>query len=106
MEANYVTEQLCAARRNTDDERFSRDKCRIEKVEENISDMEKLMYEVSECNAKLTIMVDNLRKSSEDHEKRITEIEKKPGTYWDKIVSGIIGAVVAAFMALVLAGVV
>lgn len=104
MSECYVTEQLCAARRNTDDERFGRDKSRIEKAEKRLDDMEKLMREVTECNAKLTIMVENLQKSDANHEERITEIEKKPGTYWDKIVAGIIGAAVAALMALVLKG--
>lgn len=101
----YVTEQLCAARRNTDDERFGRDKTRLDKAEKRLDDMEKLMHEMSECNAKLTIMVENLKKSDEDHEDRITEIEKKPGSYWEKIVAGIIGAAVAALMAIVLKGV-
>lgn len=100
----YVTEQLCAARRNTDDERFGRDKSRLDKEEKRIDDMEKLLHEVSECNAKLTIMVENLNKSSDDHEDRITDLEKKPGVYWDKIVAGIIGAAVAALMAVVLRG--
>ena len=104
MEGNFVTEQLCAARRNTDDERFSRDLSRIEKAEARIDDMEKLMHEMSECNAKLTIMVENLNKKSENHEDRITDIEKKPGTYWDKIVAGVIGAIVTAVMAVILKG--
>ena len=102
----YVTEQLCAARRNTDDERFGRDKSRLDKEEKRIDDMEKLLHEVSECNAKLTIMVENLSKSNDDHENRITDLEKKPGSYWEKIVAGIIGAAVAALMAIVLKGVV
>lgn len=104
MSECYVTEQLCAARRNTDDERFGRDKSRLEKAEKRLDDMEKLMHEMSECNAKLTIMVENLNKSDADHEKRITDIEKKPGTYWDKVVAGIIGAAVAALMAIILSG--
>lgn len=106
MNENFVTEQLCAARRNMDDERFGRDKSRLDKTEKRLDDMEKLLREVSECNAKLTIMVENLQKSDEDHEERITDIEKKPGSYWDKIVAGIIGAAVAALMAIVFKGVV
>ena len=102
MSECYVTEQLCAARRNMDDERFGRDKSRIEKAEKRLDDMEKLMHEMSECNAKLTIMVENLTKSNDDHEKRITEIEKKPATYWDKIVGGVIAAIVGFVMGVVL----
>lgn len=104
MNECYVTEQLCEARRKTDDERFGRDKSRIEKAEKRIDDMEKLLHEVSECNAKLTILVENQGKTSDDHEKRITEIEKKPGKYWDKVIAGVIGAIVTAVMALILGG--
>lgn len=106
MNENFVTEQLCAARRNMDDERFGRDKSRLDKAETRLDNMENLLREVSECNAKLTIMVENLQKSDDDHESRITDIEKKPGSYWDKIVAGIIGAAVAALMAIVFKGVV
>lgn len=105
MNECYVTEQLCAARRSADDERFGRDKSRLDKAEERLDDMEKLLHQVSECNAKLTIMVENLKKSDEDHEERISDIEKKPGSYWEKIVAGVIGAAVAALMAIVLKGV-
>lgn len=105
-EQNCVTEELCTARRNMDDERFARDKQRIEKVELRLYEIEKLLREVTECNTKLTLMVENLKENGEDHENRIVEIEKKPGTYWDKIMAGIIGAAVAALMAVVLKGVV
>ena len=104
MTENFVTEQLCAARREMDDERFGRDKTRLDKAEKQLEGMGKVIYEISECNAKLTIMVENLSKSNEDHEKRLTEIEMKPGTYWDKIIAGIIGAAVAALMAAVMRG--
>lgn len=101
----YVTEQLCAARRNTDDERFARDKSRLGKVEQRLDDMEKLMHEVSQCNAKLTLMVENLNKSSDDHEDRISEIEKKPGTYWEKVVLAIITAAAGIVAGLMFGGV-
>ena len=100
----FVTEQLCEARRNTDDERFARDKSRLGKAEERLTDIEKVMRETSECNVKLTVMVEGLNKSNDNHERRITDIEKKPGTYWDKIVAGIIGAAVSALMALIFSG--
>lgn len=100
----YVTEQLCAARRHTDEERFGRDNTRLDKAESRLDDMEKLLHQVSECNAKLTVMVESLKQVDEDHEDRISDLEKKPGAYWEKIVAGVIGAAVAAFMALVLKG--
>ena len=66
--------------------------------------LEDLMRVNSECNVKLTALIEKNAEKVDDHEDRITEIEKKPGTYWDKVISGIIGAAVAALMALVLSG--
>lgn len=104
MDGQYVTEQLCAARRNMDDERFGRDKSRIEKAENRLDDIEKVMHEMSECNTKLTIMVENLSKSNDDHEKRIADIEKKPGANWDKAIAAAIGAVVSYVIGVIISG--
>ena len=70
------------------DERFERDKERLNKLE-------KLTEEVSKCSIRLSEMVENDRKDIEDHERRIDAIEHKPSDMWDKIISGIIAAVVA-----------
>lgn len=50
MNDTPVTEALCAARRQTDDERFARDKSRLGKAEARLDDVEKLMHQLSECN--------------------------------------------------------
>lgn len=104
MNDTPVTEAMCAARRQLDDERFARDKSRLGKAEARLDKLEDLMHEISECNVKLTALVEKNTGDVKDHEERITEIEKKPGTYWDKVIAGIIGAAVAALMALVLSG--
>ena len=100
MNDTPVTEALCAARRQTDDERFARDKSRLGKAEARLDDMEKLMHQLSECNTKLTAIIEAQTKDIEDHEARLTEIEKKPGTYWDKVVAALIGAAVTALVGL------
>lgn len=104
MPENYVSEELCKARMASDTERFSRDKARLDKMETKVDGIEKLLHEVSECNAKLTVMIEGLNDNSDDHERRITDIEKKPKNYWDKVVTGVISAIVAALMAIVLGG--
>lgn len=104
MNDTPVTEQMCAARRQLDDERFARDKSRLGKAEARLDRLEDLMRVNSECNVKLTALIEKNAEKVDDHEERITEIEKKPGTYWDKVIAGIIGAAVAALMALVLSG--
>lgn len=104
MNDTPVTEAMCAARRQLDDERFARDKSRLGKAEARLDKLEDLAHEISECNVKLTALIEKNAETVADHEDRITEIEKKPGTYWDKVIAGIIGAAVAALMALVIAG--
>lgn len=101
MNDTPVTEALCAARRQTDDERFARDKSRLGKAEARLDDMEKLMHQLSECNTKLTAIIEAQTKDIEDHEARLAEIEKKPGTYWDKVVAAIIGAAATALWAMI-----
>lgn len=103
MNDTPVTEALCTARRQTDDERFARDKSRLGKAEARLDDMERLMHQLSECNTKLTAIIEAQTKDFEDHEARLTEIEKKPGSYWDKVVAALIGAAVAALVGFALA---
>lgn len=104
MNDTPVTEAMCEARRRLHDERFDRDFSRLDKAEGRLEKLEDLMHEVSKCSEKLTTLVEANTKTERNHEERITEIEKKPGTYWDKVIAGIIGAAVAALMALVLSG--
>lgn len=101
MNDTPVTEALCAARRQTDDERFARDKSRLGKAEARLDDIEKLMHQLSECNTKLTAIIEAQTKDIEDHKARLAEIEKKPGTYWDKVVAAIIGAAATALWAMI-----
>ena len=112
MNDTPVTEALCAARRQTDDERFARDKSRLGKAEarldiiasggvSTLDDVEKLMHQLSECNTKLTAILETQTKDLEDHEARLAAIEKKPGTYWDKVVAAIIGAAASALWAMI-----
>ena len=101
MNDTPVTEALCAARRQTDDERFARDKSRLGRAEARLDDVEKLMHQLSECNTKLTAILETQAKDFEDHEARLAAIERKPGTYWDKVVAAIIGAAASALWAMI-----
>lgn len=76
------------------DERFARDKERIEKSE-------KLLEKLVECNIQLTDMAKNHEKTLGDHEKRLDEIEHRPRDWVDKAISGIIAAVVSFLMGVV-----
>lgn len=90
-----MNDSVCEARGQLYDERFDRDKKRIEKLED-------LTAKVSECNIKLSTIVNNHNDKLNDHEKRLDDIENRPANLWDKVVSGIIAAAVAFLMGVVL----
>lgn len=95
MNQTPVTEALCFERRQIEEERLSRDKERLDKSEE-------LLHKVSECQIELTAMTKKHEEKLIDHEKRIDEIEQRPADWMDKIISGVIAAVVAFLMGVVL----
>ena len=88
---NPVTEDVCAARRVLNDERFGRDKERLEKTEE-------LLNKVSECQIQLTEISKTHAGKIADHEKRLDDIEHQPKAWMDKIISGIIAAAISFAM--------
>lgn len=90
----FVTEPLCQERRKIEEERLARDKERLDRYEE-------LLSKVSSCQIQLTEISKNHESKLTDHEKRIDEIEHQPKAWMDKIISGIIAAVVAALMGVV-----
>lgn len=95
MPEKVVTEEICALRVKAFDERFQRDKERLEKIEA-------LTQEVSKCNIQLTEIIRSQGEAIRDHEERLHEIERRPGVLWDKVTAGIIAASVSAFMTFIL----
>lgn len=98
-EINCVSKDICEAKMNMHDERFRRDKERLDKFEESIA-------KLNEASALLTQMLAIHSEDIKDHASRITTLEHRPGSLWDKLIGGIIGAVsgglVATVMALIL----
>lgn len=90
-----MNEAVCAEHEKLCDERFARDKERIEKLED-------LTGKIGECNIRLTGIAEQHDAKLKDHESRLDELERRPGNLWDKVISGIIAAVVAYVMAIVL----
>jgi len=62
------------------DERFRRDKERIEKMEEAID-------RISAVDAKLGFVVDQLKTRQDEQEQRIGDLEQKPAKKWELVVS-------------------
>lgn len=78
-------EKLC-------DERFARDKERIEKTEELTAKMSELLVQVTEIQK-----ADH--EELQEHSKRITTLESKPAMWVDKVwaagISGVVSAIIA-----------
>lgn len=90
-----MQETSCELRGKLYDERFERDKTRIEHLED-------LTAKVSECYIQQSEIIKNHNEKLKDHEQRLDNIENRPGNLWDKVISGVISAVVAAIMAIIL----
>ena len=90
------------------DERFGRDKERIEKLETNMQTISELVVRMGEIldsnNKKLDDHEKRLDKQLDDHERRLDKQESKPSAWLDRIISGVLGAVIAALVAAVMSG--
>jgi len=95
MPEKLVTEEVCALRVKAFDERFQRDKERLEKIET-------LTQEVSKCNIQLTEIIRSQGETIRDHEERLHEIERRPRLWWDNITAAIVAASVSAFISFLL----
>lgn len=94
-----VNQEVCAQRGKVYDERFARDKERLDKLDNKQDRIETLTVQMGE-------ILKNQNKAIDNHDARITTLEHRPGGMWDKIVSGIIAAVtgglISALIALIL----
>lgn len=95
MNNTPVNEALCAERRRIEEERFRRDKDRLDSLEP-------LMRKLSECTVQNAQIIKAHESKLDDHEKRLDEIEHQPKAWMDKIISGIIAAAVAALMGMLI----
>lgn len=91
---NNVTEEFCREHGRLIDERFRRDKEELVRHEEELNEIRSLTLEMS-------ALVKQNNESMKNHENRITALEKKPSVWFDRIVAGIISAVIAAVVAMV-----
>ncbi len=84
-----VSKDEFAGRCQIDDERFTRDKERIEKLEAK-------METVADLSIRIGLLIEKSDKRAEDHEERISAMESRPAKWFDHIVSAGIGAMIAA----------
>ena len=94
-----ITSGLCAEHQKVIDERFARDKERIETLEDNQKRIELLTVQMGE-------ILKNQNEAIKNHTSRLENLESRPGGLWDKVVSGMIAAVTgglaAALMGLII----
>ena len=93
MENNVVSKTYCKEHERLIDERFRRDKEDIDKHGSDISDLKDLTKEIS-------TLVKQYDSTIINHEKRLAEVEKRPSMWFDRIISALISAAVAAIVAL------
>jgi hypothetical protein len=124
LEEKYISEEVCNGHKEVVDERFARDKERLNNLEETQRQLSSLSVQFGEmiknqsqqiiglssdskemmaCNIKLTELVAAHSKQIENHEQRLDTIEKKPSTWLDRIIGWILAAFISGCVAIVVA---
>lgn len=81
------------------DERFQRDKERIENHEAHMKEQDDAIRKVQDLTIEMGEMIKRHDERLHDQAQRIRQIEQKPGKRWDMVIDKIVNAVVAACVA-------
>ena len=81
------------------DERFARDKERIESLERHKDEQDTERREIKELTIRMGELLDKHDEKIGNHEKRLEAMEQKPTKRWDMVIDKVINAVVAACVA-------
>ena len=73
------------------DERFARDKERLDKCERKVE-------EISDCNTKLTCLLEKYDGVLDSHEERLKMLEQKPSLWFDRIITAIISTAISVLV--------
>lgn len=90
-----ITRELCGERMHTHDERFHRDK-------ERLDDHEKRIKTTEEAVILLTGLQERQQQSETALHKRVQALEKRPSVWWDRLAGAVVAAVVSAAVAYIL----
>ena len=82
------TKEMCDERTRHIESEIKGGLKRLDKHSEALDKLLELTTEIATINK-------NLGETIISHEKRILGLEERPGTYWDKVISAIISAVIA-----------
>ena len=83
------------------DERFARDKERIEEHEKHMKEQDAERRDLKELTIRMGELLDKHDEKIGEHERRIDAMEQRPGRRWDMVIDKIITVVVAGFVAYV-----
>lgn len=90
------------------DERFNRDRKDIEKLEKRQEEEDDRCQRLEELSIKMGEILKNYDEKLTNHDKRIVQLENVSGTRWNLLINyllaGIVGAVAAALMRIILGG--
>ena len=119
-EAANVTQQEFCGRKQLCDEREKRTSARLRQTEEQLTIASKNLAQSTEILNRMSQTQEDhehrlreieanggyekIAKDQEDHEQRLRVIESRGGKWFDKIISGVISAAVAAFMTYIILG--
>lgn len=74
------------------DERFARDKADIQNLEKEHHEMNERQIRIENLSIQMGEILKNHSGQLNEHEERISAIEKRPSTFWDKFIYALIGA--------------
>ena len=78
------------------DERFARDKERIESHEKHMNEQDAERREIKELTIRMGELLDKHDEKIVNHERRIEAMEQKPASRWHAVVDKIVTVLVAA----------
>lgn len=91
-----MSTDVCTERMRIQDERFARDKERIEYLEQVCDDLQRLTVQMGELLKKYDEELQDHREQLRAQDERLTAIEQRPAKWWDKLIGTIITAVGSA----------
>lgn len=92
---NNITKELCGERMHTHNERFSRDKERLDDHEQRIKTTE-------EAVILLTSLQAQQQETESTLHKRLQVLENRPSVWWDRLIGAAIAAAVSGFLSYVM----
>ena len=93
-----VMQSVCAEHKRILDERFARDKERLDGMEKKLDEVQALSIQMGEILKKYDDKLDGQSRELESHEARIKTLEIKPAKLWDKLVYALLGALASGLV--------